>query len=226
MPRIAWDQVGQRFYETGVDHGVLYVPDETGVYDTGVAWNGLTAVTESPSGAESNKVYADNMVYLNLQSAEQFGATVEALTYPPEFGQFDGSAEPAPGVYIGQQSRKSFGMSYRSLKGNDLQGTDLGYKIHLVYGASAAPSEKSYATINETPEAITFSWELTTVPVAVGEIGGVTYKPTATLVIDSTEVDAADLTALETILYGTVGVGAAPRLPLPAEVIALFAATV
>lgn len=221
MAEITWDQVGERVFETGVDHGVLYVPDVTGAYATGVAWNGLTTVTESPSGAEASKQYADNIVYLNLVSAEEFGATIEAFTYPPEFGQFDGSAEPEPGVFLGQQARKSFGLSYRTLMGNDLQGTDYGYKLHLIYGAQAAPSEKAYATVNDSPEAITFSWEVTTSPVAVGTIGGVAYKPTASLTVDSTKVDPAALATLEGMLYGTALVE--PELPLPADVIALFA---
>jgi hypothetical protein len=227
MPEITWDEVGERTYETGVDHGVLYIPGVTGSYDTGVAWNGLTTVTESPSGAESNKQYADNLVYLNLISAEEFGATIEAFTYPDEFGQFDGSAQPEPGVYIGQQSRKSFGLSYRTLYGNDLEGTDYGYKLHLVYGCQAAPSEKAYATVNDSPEALAFSWELTTTPVAVGTIGAVTYKPTALLVVDSTKVDPEGLEALEDQLYGR---GTAPadvaKLPLPADVIELISTTV
>jgi hypothetical protein len=222
MAEITWDQVGERFYETGVDHGVLYIPDAVGVYDNGVAWNGLTAVTESPSGAESNKQYADNIVYLNLISAEEFGATLEAFTYPKEFGQFDGSASPVAGVYVGQQTRKAFGLSYRTRLGNDVDGSDFGYKLHLVYGAQAAPSEKSYATINDSPEPITFSWELTTTPVAVGTVGGTEYKPTASITINSNEVDEADLTALEDILYGRTG--SDPRLPLPAEVFSLFGA--
>lgn len=221
MVAITWDQVGARVYETGVDHGVLYIPDNTGAYASGVAWNGLTTVTESPSGAESSKQYADNIVYLNLVSAEEFGATIEAFTYPPEFGKFDGSAEPQAGVYLGQQTRKSFGLSYRTLLGNDLEGTDYGYKLHLIYGAQAAPSEKAYATVNDTPEAITFSWEITTTPAAVGTIGGVSYKPTASITIDSTKVDAADLAALEAMLYG--GASTTPRLPLPGEVISVFA---
>lgn len=220
MPEIKWDDVGKRLYETGVDHGVLYIPDVAGVYATGVAWNGLTTVTESPSGAESTKQYADNIVYLNLVSAEEFSATIEAFTYPDEFGQFDGSAQPEPGVYIGQQPRKPFGLSYRTLMGNDLEGTEHGYKLHLVYGCQAAPSEKAYATVNDSPEAITFSWEITTSPVAVTDM-----KPTAQITIDSTKVDADALSDLEDILYGR---GAAPadvaKLPLPDEVIALFAA--
>lgn len=218
MAVITWDQVGERVFETGVDHGVLYIPDESGVYNTGVAWNGLTTVTESPSGAETNKQYADNIVYLNLVSAEEFGATVEAYTYPDEFGQFDGSAEPTPGVLVGQQSRKGFGLSYRTRLGNDLDGTDYGYKLHLIYGAHAAPSEKAYNTINDQPEAITFSWEVTTTPVAVEAL-----KPTAQLTIDSTKVDEDALAELETILYGASGTpGTPPRLPLPDEIIELF----
>lgn len=217
--KLTWDEVGERVYETGIDHGVLYLPDITGVYNTGFPWNGLTAVTESPSGAESNKQYADNIVYLNLVSSEQFAATVEALTYPDEFAQCDGTVAPEPGVYLGQQARRTFGLSYRTRIGNDLT-PNAGYKIHLVYGGLAAPSEKAYATVNESPEAVPFSWEVSTTPV---EVPG--YDPSATLVIDSTKVDAGALAELETILYGEDGApGTAPRLPLPAEVIALFAA--
>jgi hypothetical protein len=214
MTRLAWDQVGQRLYETGVDRGVLFLPDENGVYDTGVAWNGLTTVTESPSGAEANPQYADNIKYLNLLSAEEFGGTIEAFTYPEEFAECDGVAI-VNGVAVAQQRRRQFGLAYRTQLGNDVDGTDHGYKLHLVYGAQAAPSEKAYATINDSPEAIAFSWEITTSPVEVPNL-----KPTALLVIDSTEVDSADLTALEDILYGTVG--ADPRLPLPEEVLGLF----
>lgn len=214
---LQWDQVGERLYETGVDRGVLYLPDTGGVYDPGVAWNGLTTVTESPSGAESSPQYADNIKYLNLISAEEFGATIEAFTYPDEFAECDGTALPSPGVAIGQQGRRMFGLSYRTRLGNDTDGTDYGYKLHLLYGAQAAPSEKAYATINDSPEAIAFSWEITTSPVQVTGL-----KPTALLTIDSTQVDAADLAALEDILYGTVGDD--PRLPLPDEVIALFGA--
>lgn len=214
MTALTWDQVGERFYETGVDHGVLFLPNEVGEYDEGYAWNGLTTVTESPSGAESNPTYADNIKYLNLLSLEEFGATVEAYTYPDEFGQCDGTATPEPGIYLGQQGRRSFGLAFRTLLGNDLDGTDHGYKLHLVYGALAAPSEKAYATINDSPEAITFSWEITTSPVAVTG-----HKPTALLVIDSTKVDPDALIALEEIIYGSVGDDA--RLPLPDEVIAL-----
>ena len=166
MTVLLWDQIGERTYETGVDHGVLYIPDN-GVYDTGFAWNGLTTVTESPSGAEPTALYADNIKYLNLISVEEFGGTIEAFTYPDEFAQCDGSAIVSPGVVIGQQSRKTFGLSYRTLKGNDVAGNDAGYKLHLVYGSSAAPSEKAFATVNDTPEAITFSWEFSTTPVGV-----------------------------------------------------------
>lgn len=222
MAELVWDGVGEKVYETGVDHGVLYIPDETGVYDSGYAWNGLTAVNESPSGAESNPQYADNIKYLNLQSAEEFGATIEAFTYPDEFAQCDGSAEPEPGVFVGQQPRKTFGFSYRTKIGNDVAGQDAGYKLHLVYGALAAPSEKAYSTVNDSPEATAFSWEVSTTPVPVGTIGGVEYKPTATLTIDATKVDEDALSALEDLLYGTVGTD--PSLPSPADVIALFAA--
>lgn len=223
MTRVKWDQTGERLYETGVDRGVLYIPNDMGVYDMGYAWNGLVTVTESPSGAEATPQYADNIKYLNLLSAEEFGATLEAFTYPEEFGQCDGTAAPEPGVYVGQQSRKMFGLAYRTRLGNDLDGTDHGYKIHLVYGALAAPSEKPYSTINDSPEAITFSWEITTTPVEVGTIGGTDYKPSASMTIDSTKVDADALTALENLLYGTMG--SDPELPTPAEVVALFAGT-
>jgi hypothetical protein len=220
MARVQWDQVGERVYETGVDHGVLYIPDTvTGEYDQGVVWNGLVSVSESPTGAEATPQYADNIKYLNLISIEEFGATVEAFTYPDEFAQFDGTAEPEPGVLIGQQIRGTFGLAYRTLVGNDTQGDGYGYKLHLIYGAQAAPTEKAYNTINDTPEAITFSWELTTNPV---EVPG--FRPSATLVIDSTKVNAPKLAELEDILYGTDDVTPTdPRLPLPAEIIALFA---
>lgn len=221
MTKILWDQIGDRVFETGVDHGVLYRINNLGVYNFGVAWNGLTAITESPSGAESNPQYADNIKYVDILSAEEFGATIEAFTYPVEFEECDGSAR-VNGVTVGQQGRKPFGLAYRTLKGNDILNTSYGYKLHLVYGATAAPSEKANSTVNDSPEAITFSWELTTTPVPVGTINSVEYKPTAILVIDSTEVDADDLAALETILYGAPGVD--PRLPEPAEVLGLFAA--
>jgi hypothetical protein len=216
MPPLTWDQVGERLYETGVDHGVLYIPDETGVYNSGFAWNGLTTVTESPAGAEATPTYADNIKYLNLISVETFGATVEAYTYPDEFAQCDGTVMPNPGVAVGQQPRKTFGLSYRTRRGNDVDGTDHGYKLHLVYGCTAAPSEKAYASINDSPEAITFSWVVSTIPVPVTDL-----KPTSLIVVDSTVVDPADLTALEALLYGNGTTAAA--LPTPDAVIALFA---
>lgn len=224
MPVLEWDKTGERTYETGVDHGVLYLPNNLGVYNVGYAWNGLTSVTVSPSGAEASAQYADNMKYLNLTSAEEFGATVEAFTYPDEFAECDGSARPRPGVTLGQQGRRMFGLSWRTLKGNDVLGNDYGYKLHLVWGAQAAPTEKAYATVNDSPEAQTLSWELTTTPVGVGTIDGVTYKPTAYMTVDSTEVDPDDLAALEDLLYGTVSGTAS--LPTPAEVVALFPAVV
>lgn len=215
MTALQWDNVGERRYETGIDHGVLYQIDiGTGEYVDGVAWNGLTTVTESPSGAESNKQYADNIVYVNLISAEEFGGTIEAFTYPDEFGQNDGSAEPAAGVLLGQQGRKPFGLVYRTLMGNDVQGTELGYKLHLVYGAQASPSETAYATVNDSPEAASLSWEFTTTPVNVTN-----HKATSIITIDSTKTDADALAQLEEILFGTVSDD--PRLPSPDEVIAL-----
>jgi hypothetical protein len=217
MAKIIWDKVGDRFYETGVKNGVLYVQDSNGGYPSGVAWNGLTAVTESPSGAESNPLYADDVKYLNLMSAEEFNATIEAYTYPDEFGECDGSVELATGIAIGQQTRKQFGMAYRTTIGNDVDGGDYGYKLHLIYGAAASPSEKGYQSVNDSPEAITFSWEVSTTPVAVTG-----KKPTASLVIDSTKANAGALSTLEDILFGTSG--SAPRLPLPDEIAALFVA--
>lgn len=219
MTQLVWDQTGQRFYETGVDHGVLYIPDSQGAYVNGVAWNGLISVSEAPSGAEPNAQYADNIKYLNLFSAEEFGATIEAYTYPDEFAQFDGTAVPTPGVSVGQQVRRMFGLSYRTRIGNDVEGDDYGYKIHLVYGAQASPSEKAYNTVNDSPEAITFSWEISTTPVAVPNL-----KPTSILVVDSTVVDPATLAAFEQILYGTAGVD--PVLPLPSTVISMFSGSV
>lgn len=219
MPAIKWDQTGQRLYETGVDHGVLYIPNAEGAYEGGVAWNGLTGVTESPSGAEANPQYADNKKYLNLYSAEEFGASIEAFTYPEEFELCDGTAELAPGVTIGQQSRKTFGLSYRTLIGNDVEGTDHGYKLHMIYGAMAAPSEKAHTTVNDSPEALTFSWELTTTAV---EVEG--FKPSASLTVNSTKVDPAGLAALEAILYGSEI--EEPRLPLPDEVAELVGTAV
>ena len=212
MTALVWDQVGSRDYETGVDHGVLYPMDANGAYPLGVAWNGLASVTESPSGAEPSPVYADNIKYLNLISAEEFNATIEAYTYPDEFAECDGSKEAVDGVLIGQQPRKAFGLCYRSLIGNDVDGQEHGYKLHLIYGAMAAPSEKGYQSINDTPEAITFSWEISTTPVAVTG-----HKPTASIVIDSTKADPTALAALEAILFGTEAVE--PSLPLPDVVI-------
>ena len=224
MTKLLWDQTGERRYETGVDHGVLYPQGDEGDYPLGVAWNGLTTVTESPSGADASPQYADNIKYLNLIAAEEFGGTIEAFTYPVEFEQCDGTATPTPGVSVGQQRRRTFGLSYRTLVGNDIEGTDFGYKLHLVYGSLAAPSEKARATVNDSPEALAFSWQFTTTAVEVGIIEGEVLKPSATLTIDSTKVDSDALTALETILYGSSGVD--PRLPLPAEVFALFTSTV
>lgn len=214
MAKLVWDKTGERLYETGIKQGVLYV-QEAGEYPKGVAWNGLTAVTESPSGAEATPLYADDIKYLNLMSAEEFGATIEAYTYPDEFAACDGSASLAPGVTIGQQPRKTFGLCYRTTVGNDTEGNKHGYKLHLVYGAMAAPSEKAYATINDSPEAITFSWELTTTPVTVEG-----FEPTAHLEIDSTAVEAGKLIALEAILYGSESEEA--RLPLPNEIATLM----
>ena len=221
MSRIVWDKTGEHYYETGVKNGVLYPVQEGGVYSKGVAWNGLTAVTESPSGAEATPLYADDIKYLNLISNEEFGCTIEAYPYPDEFAECDGSAAIADGVMIGQQKRKTFGLAYRTAFGNDVDGSDYGYKLHLVYGCLAAPSEKAYATINDSPEAITFSWEVSTTPVSVSG-----FKPTSQITIDSTKVDPAKLTALENILYGTEAEGdttaAEPRLPLPDEIATLF----
>ena len=224
MSKLVWDQTGERYYETGVKQGVLYPQATGGTYPKGVAWNGLTAVTESPSGAETTALYADDIKYLNLISAEEFGATIEAYTYPDEFAQCDGSATLATGVSIGQQSRKAFGLCYRTTLGNDVDGNDFGYKLHIIYNALAAPSEKAYATINDSPEAITFSWEVTTTPVNVPG-----FKPTASITIDSTKVDKSKLASLEEILYGkdapsNGGEGTDPRLPLPDEIATLMSA--
>lgn len=216
MSALTWDDTGDRLYETGVDRGVLYVMSG-GSYGTGVAWNGLTGVTESPSGAEATALYADNIKYLSLYSTEEFGATIEAYTYPDEFGVCDGSAELAKGVTVGQQTRSTFGLCYRTLVGNDTEGQGHGYKIHLIYGAMASPSEKAYATVNDSPEAITFSWEITTTPVNVAGM-----SPTASIVIDSTTADADKLAALEKKLYGDeMG---EPTLPLPDEIKTMMAA--
>lgn len=215
MSKLVWDATGERKYENGVRNGVLYVMDESGTYPKGVAWNGLTAVTESPSGAEATALYADDVKYLNLISAEEFGATVEAYTYPDEFAQCNGEASLVDGVTIGQQPRKTFGMAYRTVLGNDIENESYGYKLHLIYGAVASPSEKAYATINDSPEAITFSWELKTTPVVVNG-----FKPTASLTIDSTKANADKLSALEDILFGSESGEA--RLPLPNEIATLM----
>lgn len=223
MPKLVWDKTGERLYETGVKQCVLYLPTN-GVYNKGVAWNGITAVNENPSGAEATALYANDGKYLNLYSVEELGATVEAYTYPDEFAECDGSAEIAKGVTVGQQTRKTFGLCYRTTIGNDVDGNDHGYKLHIIYGAMASPSEKAYSTINDTPEAMTFSWELTTTPVTVTG-----KKPTASIVIDSTKCDPGKLAALEAILYGKDATseqandGAEPRLPLPDEIATLMA---
>ena len=224
MAKLVWDKTGDRLYETGVKNGVLYIPT-AGVYSKGVAWNGLTAVTESPSGAEATALYADDTKYLSLMSTEEFGATIEAYTYPDEFAACDGSAELADGVMIGQQKRSTFGLCYKTTIGNDTEGNDHGYKLHIIYGALAKPSERAYSTINDSPDAITFSWEITTTPVNVTGA-----KPTASLVIDSTKADPSKLAALEDILYGKDGTGeqhtgaVEPRLPLPDEIKTLMTA--
>ena len=226
--KLVWDKTGEHYYETGVKNGVLYPMSASGTYPKGVAWNGLTAITESPSGAEATALYADDIKYLNLMSNEEFGATVEAYTYPDEFAECDGSASLTEGVYIGQQARKTFGLCYRTTLGNDSKGNDYGYQLHIIYGAMASPSEKAYSTINDSPDAITFSWELSTTPVAVAN-----FKPTASLTIDSTKVNAEKLAALEEILYGKDGTGednsvgaVDPRLPLPDEIANLMKGSV
>ena len=216
MAKLVFNNVGERLFETGVKNGVLYVMGDDGTYEKGVVWNGLTAVTESPSGAETTPLYADDVKYVVIYAAEEFGATVEAYTYPEEFEECDGSASIFEGITIGQQTRKSFGMCYKTSVGNDVQGQDFGYKIHIIYGAKAAPSEKSYSTINDSPEAVTFSWELSTVPVPVEG-----FNPTATMVIDSTRVPAEKLALIEDKLYGTETEEA--TLPLPNELLALLA---
>lgn len=215
MSKIVWDKTGERLYETGVDHGVLYPVQADGTYSLGVAWNGLTGITESPSGAEATPLFADNIKYLNLVSAEDFGCTIEAFTYPDEFAECDGSASLVDGVTIGQQSRKTFGLCYRTVIGNDVDSNGYGYKLHLLYGCLAAPSEKSYATVNDSPEAITFSWEVSATPVNVTG-----HKPTACLTIDSTKVDAEKLAAIEDALYGTDS--EQPSLLMPDEIVAII----
>lgn len=216
--KLIWDETGKRYYETGVKNCALYVQNDDGNYPKGVAWNGITAITESPSGAEASPIYADDIKYLNLISAEELGATIEAYTYPDEFAECDGSAEIATGITIGQQARKTFGLAYKTTIGNDIKNNDYGYKIHIIYGCKAAPSEKAYATINDSPEAITFSWEITTTPVSIEGL-----KPTANITIDSTKVDKDKLAALEAILFGSDTTEA--RLPLPKEIIELVGST-
>lgn len=218
MSRLVWDATGARLYETGVKMGVLYPISSSGTYDKGVSWNGLTAVTEKPSGAEATDLYADDTKYLSLLSTETFGATIEAYTYPDDFGECDGTAEVAKGITIGQQARKVFGLCYRTAVGNDVDGNDHGYKLHLIWGAKATPSEKAYSSINDSPEAITFSWEINTTPITVDG-----HKPTASMIIDSTKVDKQKLASFENILYGSESSEA--KLPTPAEVIAHFGAT-
>lgn len=220
MAVLTWDDVGLRYFETGIDKGVLYVQDVNGAYPLGVPWNGLSTVTESPSGADANPQYADNIKYLNLVSAEDFAATIEAFTYPDAFAQCDGSIQPTPGIYVSGQPRKRFGLAYRSKIGNDVSGVDLGYKLHMIYGCLAAPSEKAYASLNDSPEAISFSWDVSTSPVAVT---GQT-RPTALLVVDSTKVVPANLATLEGNLFGTAG--SAARLPLPDEAISIITGSV
>jgi len=220
MAALTWDALADRLYETGVDHGVYYPLDESGDYTPGVAWNGLETVTESPAGAEATPTYADNIKYLNLISAETFGGTIEAYTYPDEFGESDGTAEPTPGVRVGQQARRPFGMSYRTILGNAAEGNEYGYKIHLLWGLTAAPSERAYASVNDSPEAISFSWEVSSIPVGSTDPD---LKPISTMTIDSTTVDATALGSLLDVLYGT---SADPRLPSPDEVIAMFAGSV
>lgn len=224
MSRIVWDAEGERKYETGTDHGVIFPQDGQGGHTAAAAWNGLTSVTESPSGAEANPVYADNIKYLNLVSVEEYAASIEAYTYPTEFEQCDGSAEPVKGVHIGQQPRKKFDFSWRTRVGNDLVGDEFGYKIHLAYNCQAAPTEKAYNTVNDSPEPATFSWELSTTPVDVGEVNGIKYKPTACITIDSTDFttteEKARLAAFEDYLYGTEN--AEPAWPTPAQVFSML----
>lgn len=215
MSKIVWDKTGERLYETGVDHGVLYPVQEDGTYSLGVAWNGLTAITESPSGAEATPLFADNIKYLNMVSAEDFGCTIEAYTYPDEFAECDGSATIATGVNIGQQARKTFGLCYRTIVGNDVESNGHGYKLHLLYGCLAAPSEKSYTSVNDSPEAITFSWEVSATPVNVTG-----HKPTACLTIDSTKVAAEKMAAIEEALYGSTS--AEPKMLMPDEIVAII----
>lgn len=232
MAKLKWDQTGERLFETGVKKGVLFVMKDNGTYDKGVAWNGLTGVTESPSGAEATALYANDEKYLELRSNEEFSATIEAYTYPDEFAECDGSAEPVTGMKLTQQTRKKFALCYRTTLGNDAKGNDYGYKLHIIYGCTAAPSEKAYATINDSPEAITFSWEVSTTPVAIGDVNGKSYKPTAHIEIDSTkfteETAKAKLASLEDKLYGTdggSGSGTESELLLPNEIITMLSAS-
>lgn len=218
MAKLVWDATGQHLYETGVDHVVLYKLDDQNAYSSGYAWNGVSAINESPSGADSNPIYADNVKYLDLRSAEEFGATIECYTYPDEFAECNGEAMPASGIVLGQQTRKTFGLSYRTLIGNDVKGNDYGYKLHLIYGCTASPSEKNYQTVNDSPEAGSFSFEVTTVPVAVPG-----YKNTALIVIDSTKFTAQVMKALEDLLYGTENATAA--LPTPQTVLTTLGLT-
>lgn len=218
MTALVWDQTGEKYFETGVDHGVLYTPNVSGVYNNGFAWNGLTGVTETPSGAESNPQYADNIKYVDILSAETFAGTIEALNYPVQFSEYDGTAQPYTGVFVGQQARKAFGLSYRTRVGNDVSGDGLGYKYHLMYGCLAAPSERAYATVNESPEPVSFSWEVSTTPVPITAVANM--RPTSLMVIDSRTVDPTDLTTLLGLLYG--GPGQDPQLPTPDEVLAIF----
>lgn len=218
MSKLVWDAVGEKMFEAGVDHAVLYPVNASGEYTPGVAWNGIVSISETPEGAEPQDQYADNIKYLSLMSAEQLGGTIEAFMYPDEWNECDGNAEVSKGVVIGQQNRKSFGLCYRTKIGNDVDGQDHGYKLHLLYGAKVSPSERSYETINDSPEPITFSWEYTTTPVGVTD-----HQPTALMTIDSTQIDKDKLAALEEILYGSDGADGDPRLPVPDEIIALLA---
>lgn len=224
MAKLVWDAIGKHYYETGVDHVVLYRLDANNAYSNGYAWNGVSSISESPSGGDANPIWADNIKYLNLRAAEEYGSTIECYTYPDEFAECNGEGQPASGIAIGQQTRKTFGLSYRTIVGNDAQGNDLGYKLHLVYGCTASPSEKSYSTVNDSPEAGTFSFEISTVPVAIPG-----YKNTAILTIDSTKVAKASMTALEALLYGTdAGSGATatdPQLPSPETVLTTLGLT-
>ncbi len=229
--KLVWDQTGERLYETGVSQGVLYPIQTGGEYTTGVAWNGLSSITESPSGAEASAIYADNIKYLSLMSTEELGGTIEAYTAPDEFAECDGSKELAPGVYAGQQNRKKFGLAYKTLLGNDVDSNDYGYKLHLIYGCLASPSEKGYSSVNDSPEAISLSWEFTTTPVEITtQVDGKTLKPASLLTFDSTKVSAEKLAALEEILFGKDPTtsdgddGVEPRLPLPDEVIKIMTA--